>query len=142
MPQGKQCPGIQIAGLPCFLCTGGTKQTALLRVQIKGRAVVSAAAPAIYQLRQKAALAHGAQLKHGLDDPEVCFFLAEHIKAVEQQPQLFFRFFSRWGKGCGHLSHIHGKTHSLNAGSDAVENVFTFRFPDSVHIPARQQHKF
>ena len=53
MPQRKQCPGVQIALFPRLLGAGFAEQTALRRVEIKGRAVVSAAVAAVDQLRQK-----------------------------------------------------------------------------------------
>ena len=42
MPQRKQRPGVQIALFPRLLGAGFAEQTALRRVEIKGRAVVGA----------------------------------------------------------------------------------------------------
>ena len=55
-----------------------------LCVQIEGISfIVGAAVPAADQLRHKAALAHGAQLKYRLDHPQVGAMLADHIQAVQ-----------------------------------------------------------
>ena len=141
MPQRKQRPGVQIALFPRLLGAGFAEQTALRRVEIKGRAVVGAAVAAVDQLRQKSALAHGTQLKYSLDDPEVGLFLAYHVKAIQEKPQFFCGFVSCGRKRRGHFRHIHGKAHPFDGGRDAVEDVFDIRLSHCIHIPSGDKHE-
>ena len=142
MTQGIQGTHVQIAGFARLFRTVLTEQNALLRVKIKRGAIVFFTDLAADQLRQKAALAHGAQLKHSLDHMQVGFPLADHIQAVQQQAQFLGSFLPRRRKCRRHLGKIHGKAHPLDGGGNAVKYVAHFRFPDGVHIPAWQQHKF
>ena len=60
MTQGIQGTRVQIAGFARLFRTVFTEQNALLRVKIKRGTIVFFTDPAADQLRQKAALAHGA----------------------------------------------------------------------------------
>ena len=139
MPQRIQCALIKVAGLSCFCGAVCTEQMAFLHIQIERSTIIGAAIAAAHDLRHKAALAHGAQFKHGLDHPQVRFALADHIETVEQQPKLPLCLLPGGRKGHCHFSHIHGKAHALNAGRDAVKDIFHFCFPHSVHVAARHQ---
>ena len=142
MPQRIQRTGVQVARLPCLLRTVRAEQIALLRVEIKRRIVILSAHIAAGKLRQKAALAHGAQLEHRLDDAQIRFLAADHVQAVEQKPKLLARFGAGRRERDRHLIQIHGKPHPLDGGRNSVENGVDRSLPDRVHIPPRNKDKF
>ena len=141
VPQRIERTRVQIAGFACLLRTVCTEQNAFLWVQIESRPIVALADLTADQLRQKSAFAHGAQFKDGLDDPEIRFPLADHVQAVEQEPEFFLSLRSRGRKRCRHLGKVHGKAHPLDGRRDSVKDIPDLCFPDGIHIPPRQQHK-
>ena len=116
-----------------------TQQIASDRIQIKLSPIVFAAAGTGQHIGHVPGQRHGAQLIDHFQHPHRALLLAEHVQAVEQQPQLCFRFRRRRRKlGCN-LGHIRGQPHAFHRGGNSMKHVFDLRGIDEIMAAAAGQ---